>query len=136
VSTYRNYTHLHWFRCSFCKSYATHPILLKGHYQCAACRRLLAFIESVPITTDRQRERAEGGLVFSTLVPEGSPVVRYRHCSVNGCDRYEPEAEMIRLPGIGWFCSPEHVAQGQVEWDAFMDRIRNLKQEMPWLYQE
>lgn len=127
-------THLHWYQCSFCRAVATSPVCVKSHFRCRACGRLLAYQWSEPITTDALRERAKGGIVYSLVDPPTPPRPMPKKCRASGCSIYKPEAEMVNLIGIGHFCSQEHAEQGQREWDAFMDRLRKLKQEQPDLW--
>jgi hypothetical protein len=125
-------TELHWYRCSFCKAMATAAVDVRGFYRCSGCFRLMAYQFSEPITTDAQRTRADGGLVFSSVPADPSYRPR-KACALRGCGQMPLVSEMVYRPGIGRFCSEAHANAGEAEHAAFLDRLRQLKESDPLL---
>ena len=127
-------THLYTYQCSFCHSLATTPVRMgRGVLTCQSCLRLMAYRWCEPIVTDAERSLAERGVVFHRPEPSTPRPTKVVRCRVSDCAAFKPEAEMVYLPGIGRFCSQEHAERGQREWDAFLERLRQLKEEKPWL---
>lgn len=128
---------LHWYQCRNCKSTATNA--LKVAPRCPQCRVVsgwygyrMSFLWSVAITTDEDRERAARGIVMTRPEP-AAPRPKVKKCGLPTCLERKPEAEMVHLPGIGRYCSDACAQQGQIEWDAFQQRLRKLREDMPWL---
>lgn len=129
---------LHWYQCRNCKSTATNPIKLAP--RCPQCRVIsgwygyrMSYLWSEAITTDEQRARAAKGIVQTTPEPLLEPRPKVKRCGLPSCLNRKPEAELVHLPGIGKYCSQACADRGQIEWDAFQERLRNLKERMPWL---
>lgn len=123
-------THLHTYQCSFCRSTATTSVKSSGLVKCRLCFRLMAFLFSVPIETDEQREQAAGPIVFRfggvSLAPPTEPTKR---CARRGCYTYKPVSDLLN----GRFCSEECGAQDSRDFKAFMDRLEDLYQRKPYL---
>lgn len=129
----RGYTHLHWYQCNRCKRFGTSPVLVKSQLKCPACLIWLAYQWSESITTDEQRARAEGGIVFSVPPPPETKKPPMKKCGLPMCVTRKTEDELVQIPGVGKFCSSEHAEEGQRNWNAFMERLRKLREERPWL---
>ena len=127
-------THLYTYRCSFCKAVATSPVRASRLLYCRSCARLMAFQFVEPIVTDEDRALAEQGVVFHRLPPTEPPREKVIRCRISDCLVYKPVSQMVHLPGIGEYCCAEHAAQGQAQWDAFMERMRLLREEQPDLW--
>lgn len=132
-----NPEYLHLYQCRSCKSTATTAV--KMPFRCQACSingrygGSMVFLWSTRITTDQQRADAAKGIVFTRPESLTEPLPAAVRCRAPRCLNYKPEEEMVHLPGIGKFCSQACAEAGQKDYEAFMERLRNLKEERPWL---
>jgi hypothetical protein len=126
-------THLHVYRCSNCGTVATATVRSSSLLKCRLCFRLMAYQWSKAIATEEDRAIAALGVAFNPWRSGQAPALDTRKCSRTGCFHRAPDTDLIHLPGIGKFCSEDCAQRGQAEWDAFMARLRKLKEDRPWL---
>jgi DNA-directed RNA polymerase subunit RPC12/RpoP len=87
-------TELHTYQCSNCRTIATTTLRMKVN--CPGCRRIMRYLATDPITTDRERGWAAQGVVHSP---------QFRTCAV--CGQLLNGLTKIRLAdGSGSVCSP------------------------------
>jgi hypothetical protein len=99
------YTHLHYYRCQFCRSTAT--IAVRGRAPKCHCGCFMTWQFCEPILTDEQRALAEQGLLFAK--PAENEATRTTQC--DSCRRWAIVSQMIWLDrGRRWlskYCSAQ-----------------------------
>lgn len=125
-----NATHLHFFQCSFCKVVATAPVRPLAVFQCCSCARLLRYLWSERITTEKMRELAGRGLVYAPFQEPREPQPdRPKKCHRDRCRVFVAPSEMVdRL-----FCSQRCAEMDAEEMKALTARLEKLYQERPHL---
>jgi hypothetical protein len=115
---------LHTYQCSWCHKIATAGLKSPDvRIKCCLCFRWMRFMWSDPITTDMQRQRAAGGIVYGTDEEVQQAAERLTECDT--CRVKVPKHRMVKLMGVGRFCNEDCAQAGVLKHRAFMERRRD-----------
>lgn len=135
MSLYKGvYSHLHFYKCSWCRSTATSPVYDPGRPpKCAACLRFMARIYSEPIETAEQMALVDRGIVFNPYAQHDGPIKRW----CDECKELYIRDQGINLGVGGKYCSAHCADLGTERHRAEMEQVtanvEALYRERPWL---